>query len=77
MRTCEPGFQGGYGGELVALERALRKALYRFDCPTALGIGEFYLGVLEPERMRGIQQHLLGCPACSCEVRALETQLDA
>ncbi|MBV9358496.1 MAG: zf-HC2 domain-containing protein [Chloroflexi bacterium] len=77
MRTCGPGFQGGCEGELGALERALRSALYRFDCPPPLTLGEFYLGLLDPTWDRTVDEHLRACPACSGEVRALETQFDA
>jgi hypothetical protein len=77
MRTCEPGFQGGREGELSAFERALRTTLYRFDCPPPLTLGEFCLGLLDPTWERTVGEHLRGCPACSGEVRALETQLDA
>jgi hypothetical protein len=78
MRTCESGSQGGgREGERTAFERALRTALYRFDCPRPLTLGEFYLGLLDPACERTVDEHLLGCPACSCELRALQTQLDA
>jgi hypothetical protein len=57
------------------LERALRAALYRFDCATPNAIGEYCCDFLvEPER-RGVAEHLLSCVECADELRTLRTFL--
>jgi hypothetical protein len=76
MRADEPGSQGGLGPELTALERALSARLYRFDCPSAHTLGEFYLGVLEATCARTVDEHLRTCLACCAELRSLQVQLD-
>jgi hypothetical protein len=53
------------------MQRRLRAALYRFDCPPPESIGEYALEFLvDPER-REIAEHLLGCAECAEELLTL------
>ena len=57
------------------LERELRRALYRFDCPDAHTLGEYQLDLLDPgERIR-IAAHVTDCDECRIELQTLRSFL--
>lgn len=64
---------GQYGHE--ELEGELRRALYRFDCPAAHTLGEYQLGLLEPEQRTRIATHAVGCDECRMELQTLRSFL--
>jgi hypothetical protein len=53
----------------------LRHSLYRFDCPDPHTLGEYQLGLLEPEQDRGVAAHAAECDACSAELQTLRSYL--
>jgi hypothetical protein len=57
------------------LHRRLRSALYRFDCPTPLAIGEYELKVSPAAHQVQVAQHVLSCDDCTAELRMLRTYL--
>jgi hypothetical protein len=57
------------------LQQQLRGALYRFDCPEPQTIGEYQLGLLEPERRLEVGRHLVGCGPCAAELASLRAFL--
>ena len=61
----------------AAWQTALRRGLHRFDCPPALALGEYQLGVLPAEESRRIAAHAAACPRCAEELRALRSFLAA
>lgn len=53
-----------------ATEERLLGILYRFDCPSPLTIGEYFMDLLaEPSRTE-LARHLCGCGLCNAELRA-------
>lgn len=58
-----------------ALERRLRQALYRFDCPDAHTLGEYELDVLDAVQRTRVAAHVLECEECTEELRVLRTFL--
>ena len=53
------------------VEAYLQAALFRFDCPSTLTIGQYALELfVDPER-RLVAEHLLNCAACSGELQTL------
>jgi hypothetical protein len=52
-------------------ELALISKLYRWDCPPNQVLGEFQLGLLDPEISLAIKFHLRTCVSCSAEVSML------
>jgi|SRR5579864_3090060 len=56
-------------------ERALRQALYRFDCPDAQTLGEYQLELLEPAERVRIAAHASECDECSDDLRTLRAFL--
>ena len=60
-----------------AIERRLRQALYRFDCPDAHRLGEYELDLLNPVERTRIAAHVLECEECTQELRDLRTFLAA
>jgi hypothetical protein len=59
------------------LERELRRALYRFDCPDAHELGEYQLDLLDAEHRTSIAAHALECDECSAELQLLRSFLAA
>ena len=61
-------------------ETRIAAGLYRFDCPTALELGEYFLGLVNETRRAYIAQHLPLCPRCTAEYagyKAFMAQPDA
>ncbi|MGH2371729.1 MAG: hypothetical protein ACRDI2_26450, partial [Chloroflexota bacterium] len=52
-------------------------ALYRFDCPPALLLGEYELGLVTPEARTQIARHVLDCSRCAEELQVLRSSLAA
>ena len=61
--------------DLRVLDRQLRGALHRFDCPTAHALGEYELGLLGPEQRTTAAAHVLECPLCADELRMLRAYM--
>ncbi len=57
--------------QLAAWQNRLTTRLYRLTCPTSEELGEYQLGLLQPDRVTAIQQHLRECPHCTREVLQL------
>jgi hypothetical protein len=57
------------------LHRQLRSALYRFDCPSPLAIGEYELKVSSTAHHIQVAQHVLSCDECTAELGLLRTYL--
>jgi hypothetical protein len=53
--------------DLEAFEMNLRALLYRFDCPSADDLRDYYWEMLPPEQTNKIAAHLQICPLCSAE----------
>jgi hypothetical protein len=53
------------------VELSLISKLYRWDCPPSQVLGEYQLGLLEPETVLAVRFHLRACVACSVEVATL------
>ncbi len=60
---------------MTDFERKLAQNLYRVDCPAALELGEYHLGMLAPERGAWIRMHLRECRFCAAEVAQLDGYL--
>ncbi|MDR5683622.1 MAG: hypothetical protein QN163_06325 [Armatimonadota bacterium] len=58
-----------------ALERTLRRRLYRKDCPPPEVLGEMRLGLLSPARSDALEHHLRDCPHCRAELQSLDRLL--
>jgi hypothetical protein len=56
-------------------ERALRRALYRFDCPDAQRLGEYQLELLEPDERTRVAAHAVDCDECREELQTLRAFL--
>ena len=52
-------------------ERELRSSLYRFDCPDAHTLGEYQIGVLDPQESMRIAGHAAQCDECQADLRLL------
>lgn len=61
--------------DVTTLERHLRRALHRFDCPSAHTVGEYELDLLSPEQRTHTAAHILDCPRCTAELAALRSFL--
>jgi hypothetical protein len=59
------------------MERELKRALFRFDCPSPHTLGEYELDVLAPEQRTRIAAHVLSCDECSAELADLREFLAA
>jgi anti-sigma factor RsiW len=53
-------------------EARIAARLYRFDCPTALELGEYFLDLVSETRRAYIAQHLPLCPRCTAEYADLK-----
>ncbi len=56
-------------------ETVLRRALFRFDCPSPQTIGEYELRLLGPGEMTAAAAHTLDCAYCTDELRTLRSFL--
>src|SRR5579883_867665 len=52
-------------------ELTLLSKLYRWDCPPNQVLGEFHLGLLDPETSLAVKFHLRTCVPCSLELSTL------
>lgn len=52
-------------------ELTLISKLYRWDCPPNQVLGEFHLGLLDPEASLAVKFHLRTCVPCSLELSTL------
>ena len=57
------------------LEQQLRRALYRFECPTPQSLGEYALTLLAPPEHRLVAAHVVDCPRCAEELQTLRSFL--
>ncbi|MBX3013774.1 MAG: hypothetical protein KF832_19790 [Caldilineaceae bacterium] len=62
---------------LAAAERQMSQLFYRRECPSALTLGEYQLGLLSPTLERPIAAHLRQCPHCTNEMALLTSYLTA
>jgi hypothetical protein len=62
--------------ELARWQQALMGRLYRHECPPALALGEYHLGLLPPNEAAAVKAHLAACPHCRREVAELDAYLD-
>jgi hypothetical protein len=58
-------------------EQALRRALFRADCPSALTLGEWHFGMVAEAVAQRIQSHLAGCTHCTAELKQMQAAMDA
>jgi hypothetical protein len=58
-------------------EQRLHARLFRRTCPPTVRIGEYCLGILPAEAMQHVAEHLLDCPHCLAEQRAMSAYLRA
>ena len=64
---------GGSAETLATFEMRLGRALFRFDCPSPLTLGEYDLELLGPEQRTAIAQHVLECHHCAEELALLRS----
>ncbi len=57
--------------EYRRLELSLVSKLYRWDCPPSQVLGEYQLGLLEPETVLAVKFHLRSCVACVADLVTL------
>jgi Putative zinc-finger len=62
-------------GDAEAFEHELRGALYRFDCPDPLALGEYLSDLLEPAERTEVAAHLVDCDDCRSELQTLRAFL--
>jgi hypothetical protein len=55
--------------EYTRTQRRLRRILYRFDCPSALTIGEYVLDLTDPFTRTQTARHVLECSLCEDELK--------
>lgn len=60
----------------VAIEDQLGQALFRFDCPTGLELGEYHLDLLAEGARRRVAAHLTRCPHCMAELATAQGFFD-
>jgi hypothetical protein len=58
-------------------DRDLVDRLYRWDCPPAQQLADYYLGLAASEQAQNIEMHLAQCPGCAAEVAQLRRFLAA
>jgi hypothetical protein len=54
--------------EHAPLERRLRQALYRYDCPSPDALRDYHWGYLPADERRPVEAHLETCPHCAAEL---------
>lgn len=57
--------------DLRQLEFSLLSKLYRWDCPPSQVLGEFQMGLLDPEVALAVRFHLRACVSCVAELNML------
>lgn len=62
--------------KMQKLEKTLQQRLNRFECPSSVQLGEFYLQMLKADEIQRIAQHVEGCPRCQNEISTLIHFLD-
>ena len=60
---------------MTLVEDKITLALYRMNCPDAIELGEYHLGMIPSERVAFIERHLTECPHCAQEVAQLKSYL--
>jgi predicted anti-sigma-YlaC factor YlaD len=63
--------------EHAALERLLRQALYRFDCPSPDLLRDYHWRYLPTDERRRVEAHLETCPHCTEELADLADLMTA
>jgi len=53
------------------LELSFLSKLYRWDCPPSQVLGEYELGLLDPETALAVKFHLRACVSCVAELSML------
>jgi hypothetical protein len=56
--------------------RELQQKLYRFDCPSANTLRDYFMGYLPREQTREVDEHIGECPSCRTELDDLTTWLE-
>ena len=59
------------------LETGLRQMLYRFDCPSALTLGEYAMDLVDAVERTEIARHTLECLECEAELSGVRAFLAA
>lgn len=54
--------------ERAAEEAPVRARLFRVDCPSSEHLGEWQMGLLQPDQAAAIAAHLASCPWCQHDV---------
>jgi hypothetical protein len=62
-------------GDAGGFEHQLRRALYRFDCPDPLALGEYQSDLLDMATRTEVAAHLLDCDDCRAELQTLRAFL--
>ena len=57
--------------EHAALERRLRQALYRYDCPSPDVLRDYHWGYLPADERRRVEAHMAACSHCAAELADL------
>jgi hypothetical protein len=57
--------------EHTALERRLRQALYRYDCPSPDVLRDYHWGYLPADERQRVEAHLAACSHCAAELADL------
>lgn len=57
---------------LQDMQQALTTRLFRADCPPALELGEYQMGLLPVDQSLTIARHVSVCPHCAQEIAALQ-----
>lgn len=60
---------------LARQQNQLLAQLYRVECPSSLELGEYHIGLLAPERVVAVEQHLTHCLHCAREVQTVQNYL--
>lgn len=59
----------------ASLQNHLRRRLFRVVCPPPQALGDYHLGLLDPDERYEVAQHLADCPRCAAELRTLRVYL--
>lgn len=60
---------------LAETQRSFRTVLRRFDCPCPQQIGEYELGLVDPEQRQQLAAHVVDCPRCTEELATMRAFL--
>jgi len=61
--------------QIARFHERLKSRIFRLECPQAIELGEYHLGLLDQEQATAISQHLMECPHCQREVAQLKGYL--